>query len=69
MLFRSLGDTFWSNQIRDGVFAGKFAANDRDLQSTIATMEPTVNKVIEDTIAAFDETDAAASSQGSASAE
>lgn len=64
-----LGDTFWSNQIRDGVFAGKFAANDRDLQSTIATMEPTVNKVIEDTIAAFDETDAAASSQGSASAE
>ena len=64
-----LGDTFWSDLIRDGVFAGKFAANDRDLQSTIATMEPTVNKVIEDTIAAFDETDAAASSQGSASAE
>ena len=64
-----LGDTFYCDQIRDGVFAGKFAANDRDLQSTIATMEPTVNNVLEKTIAAFDEIDVAASSQGSASAE
>lgn len=48
-----LGDTIWSNAIRDGVFAGKFDRNDRNLQSTISSMTPKVENTISQAIEAF----------------
>lgn len=48
-----LGDTIWSSVIRDGVFAAKFRDNDRNLQSTIASMQPKVEDTINTAIEAF----------------
>ena len=48
-----LGDTIWSSVIRDGVFAAKFRDNDRNLQRTIASMQPTVEDAINTAIEAF----------------
>ncbi len=53
-----LGDTFFNNQVRDGVFAGKFDNNDRNLQSTIKSMEKNVNTALTATIEAFQAVDA-----------
>ena len=48
------GDTIWSGQIRDGVLAGKFKTNNTDLASTIASLNPKVEKLIAELIATFD---------------
>jgi len=50
-----LGDSIWTDLIRDGVFAGKFSNNDRNLQSTIESMKPRVEAAIEACIECFDE--------------
>lgn len=51
------GDTFWSNSIRDGVFADKFAQNNRNLQSTITRITKLAKKDIEACIDCFDAID------------
>ena len=48
-----LGDTFWCGQIRDGVFAGKFASNKSDYESTIAKMQKSVDKALQKAIDLF----------------
>ena len=44
-----LGDTFWCEQIRDGIFAQMFKKNDRTLMSTMeskrASLEAQLEKV------------------------
>ncbi|MBR5221679.1 MAG: hypothetical protein IKV66_11895 [Clostridia bacterium] len=47
------GDTFWTNNIRDGVFAQKFERNDRNLQSTIERISKLSRKDIEACIECF----------------
>ena len=48
-----LGDTFWCNVIRDGVFANKFATNKSDYESTIAKMQNSVDKALQKAIDLF----------------
>lgn len=52
-----LGDTVYNDQVRDGVFAGMFQNNNRNLTSKLASMENTVTKAINKTIEAFDKLD------------
>ncbi len=47
------GDTFWSDSIRDGAFADKFAQNNRNLQSTITRITKLAKKDIEACIDCF----------------
>ena len=51
------GDNFWSNYIRDGVFAGKFAQNDRNLQSTIKSIIKGTTQTIKECIECFEAID------------
>ncbi len=49
------GDTIWCPDIRDGIFDDMFKENDRDFASKMATLETTVQALIEKTVAAFAE--------------
>ncbi len=52
--FYDLGDTLFCSVIRDGVFAGKFKENDKNLQSTIKTVSKMAEKTIKNYVKAFD---------------
>jgi hypothetical protein len=41
-----LGDTWWCNELRDGLFKNMFAEDDRDLASGIASKEKIINKTL-----------------------
>ena len=41
-----LGDTWWCNELRDGLFKNMFAENNRNLSSAIAAQEKIVNKIL-----------------------
>ncbi|MBE6724642.1 MAG: hypothetical protein E7576_05515 [Ruminococcaceae bacterium] len=41
-----LGDTWWCNELRDGLFKNMFAENDRNLASGIAGQEKIINKTL-----------------------
>lgn len=49
-----LGDTYWCTQLRDGVFAGMFTNNDRNLISKMESIKVTMDTVIGDAIEAFE---------------
>lgn len=49
------GDTIWCPDVRDGIFATMYIANNRDISSKIASLETSVNKLIEKTVTAFNE--------------
>lgn len=61
IVFNSLvfdyGDTIWCPGVRDGIFAPMYIANNRDLSSKIASLETTINTLIEKTVTAFNELD------------
>jgi len=48
-----LGDTYWCNQLRDGIFLQMFQSNDRDLASKIAGVQNTMDNEIKKTVDAF----------------
>lgn len=48
-----LGDTIWNGYVRDGVFAGMFNNNDRDLTSKLVSMEASVTAQINTAIELF----------------
>ena len=52
--FYDLGDTIFCSVIRDGVFAGKFKANDTNLQSTLKGLTKMADKTIQKYVEAFD---------------
>ena len=41
-----LGDTWWCNELRDGLFKNMFAENNRNLASEIAAQEKIINKTL-----------------------
>lgn len=49
-----LGDTYWCDQLRDGIFAPMFKANDRDFVSKMEAAKPKLDEAIAKTIAAFE---------------
>jgi hypothetical protein len=53
--FYDLGDTLFCSVIRDGVFAGKFKENDKNLQSTIKMVSKMAEKTIKNYVKAFDD--------------
>ena len=50
-----LGDTYWCDFLRDGIFKTMFTDNDRALVSKLESIEGRLNKAIESTINAFAE--------------
>ena len=50
-----LGDTYWCMQLRDGIFAGMFTDNNRDLSSKLASMKSTMDGLTQATIEAFED--------------
>ena len=46
-----LGDTWWCNELRDGIFKPMFRDNDRDLTSAMQKKKKLVEKAIEKAIA------------------
>ncbi len=48
-----LGDTWWCNELRDGVFKTMFADNNRDLASALQSSEKLLNKQLERAIKGF----------------
>ncbi len=48
-----LGDTWWCNALRDGVFKTMFADNNRDLASALQSSEKLINKQLERAIKGF----------------
>ncbi len=48
-----LGDTYWCNTLRDGIFREMFNANDRALASKIASVEEAMEANIQKTLDAF----------------
>ncbi len=48
-----LGDTWWCNELRDGLFKTMFADNNRDLASALKSSEKLLNKQLERAIAGF----------------
>ncbi len=49
------GDTIWCPELRDGQFSAMMKNNKRDIASVAAKLEKTMNKKIEDAIAAFED--------------
>lgn len=49
------GDTIWCPELRDGQFSAMMKNNKRDIASIAAKLEKTMNKKIEDAIAAFED--------------
>jgi len=50
-----LGDTWWCNELRDGIFKPMFTKNDRAIMSKMESFEPKMNGLIEKTIAGFED--------------
>ncbi len=48
-----LGDTWWCNELRDGVFKNMFAKNRRDLASEVAKQENVINETMAQLISKF----------------
>ena len=48
-----LGDTWWCNELRDGIFKPMFRDNNRDLVSEIAKKQKLINKTVEKAISSF----------------
>ena len=48
-----LGDTYWCNTLRDGIFLQMFNGNDRAVASKIASVESTMKTQIQNTVEAF----------------
>jgi len=49
-----LGDTWWCNELRDGIFAKMFMKNDRAVVSKMESFAPKMSGFIEKTIAGFE---------------
>jgi ABC-type glycerol-3-phosphate transport system substrate-binding protein len=48
-----LGDTWWCNDLRDGIFAGMFTNNNRDIVSRMESFASRMDNLIEKTIDSF----------------
>ncbi len=49
------GDCIWHSTIRDGLFSGMFASNNRETASKIASIEHKVNDLLEETMDAYED--------------
>ena len=50
-----LGDTYWCNTLRDGIFLTMFKKNDRNLVSQLEKVEPKINKEIDKVVDAIND--------------
>ena len=49
-----LGDTYWCDVLRDGVFQTMFAKDNRDIASVVARVKNQINEAIDKNVEAFD---------------